>query len=102
MKNKLTPAQYWEWRTTIAELEIKKEKLEREKLSLQLMNRDTELLAVRTQLFLRTRMESAANAVKDAQTEYDRFKGVLEKSVGQSLNNKLIDEITYEIKEVPK
>jgi hypothetical protein len=102
VKNKLTPAQYWEWRTTISELDVKKEKLESTKLQLQLLQKESELSAVKIQLFLKTRMELASNAVKDAQTEYDRFKGVLEKCVGQTLSNKIIDEITFEIKEVPK
>jgi hypothetical protein len=101
-KNSLTPAQYWEWRTTIAEREIALQKLNVTQLEYKVLMRDAENLSIRTQLFLRTRMEAAKGAFEQARAEYERFKGVLENDLGQSLNNKVIDDITFEVKELPE
>jgi hypothetical protein len=101
VRNNLTAAEYWEWRTTIADLEIAKEKLLKTSLEYKLLQRDAEILHVRQQLFLSKNVETAKGVHKNAQTEYERFKAYLEKELGQTLSNKLIDEITYEVRDLP-
>lgn len=101
IKSALSPVEYWEWRTTISDLETEKQKLLKAELEYKLLQRDAEIHAIRQQLFLRTRMDAAKQGFLKAQAEYERFKGVLEKSLGQSLNNKIIDDITFEVREVP-
>lgn len=101
IRTALSPVEYWEWRTTIQELETEKQKLLNTELQYKLLQKEAELLTVRQQLFQRTRMDAAKSAVQAAYSEYERFKGVLEKSLGQSLSNKIIDDITFEIREVP-
>jgi hypothetical protein len=101
IRTALSPAEYWEWRTTIQELETHKQKLLNTELQLKLLQKESEIHAVRQQLFQRTRMDAAKNALQQAHSEYERFKGVLEKSLGQSLSNKVIDDITFEIRNVP-
>lgn len=101
LRNKLTPAEYWEWRTTIADLEIAKEKMSKLVLELKLLQKEAEILNARQQLFQLTKLAAARENVKYAQHEYDRFKGELEKVVG-SLNDKMIDEFTFEIKDLPE
>lgn len=101
MKTHLSPAQYWEWRTTIAEMEIAKEKHKTAHAEFKLLQKEAENLSIRTQLFIRTRMEAAKAEVQTTSTEYARFKEVLEKDLGQSLNKKLIDDVTFEIRELP-
>lgn len=101
MKTHLSPAQYWEWRTTIAEMEIAKEKHKTAQAEFKLLQKEAENLSVRTQLFLRSRMEATKTEVQNASAEYVRFKEVLEKDLGQSLNKKLIDDVTFEIRELP-
>jgi hypothetical protein len=101
IRTALSPAEYWEWRTTIAELEVRKQKLLCSELQHKVMTKEAETHVVRQQLFLRTRMEAAKTALLEAQSEYERYKGVLEKSLGQSLSNKVIDDITFEIREMP-
>lgn len=98
----LSPAQYWEWRTTITELDLAKEKLAKTELEYKLLMKDAEIHAIRQQLFLKTRMDSAKTALGQAQDEYERFKCVLEKSLSLSLNNKVIDDITFEIRDLPE
>lgn len=101
MRNALTAAEYWEWRTTIGELDIEKQKLANAHLEFKILQRDAEIHAVRQQLFLRTRMDAAKQSLEKAKAEYERFKGVLEESLGQSLNNKVIDDITFEVSDAP-
>lgn len=101
MKNNLTPAEYWEWRTTIGDLSLAKEKFRTTQLEAKLLQKEAETLHIRTQLFLCTRLESAKAEVAKTLAEYERFKGALEESLGQSLNNKLIDDVTFEIRELP-
>lgn len=101
VKTALSPGEYWEWRTTISDLEVAKQKLLNTEISLKLMQKESEIHAVRQQLFQRTRMDAAKTALQEAHSEYERFKGVLEKSLGQSLNNKVIDDITFEVRDVP-
>jgi len=101
VRTALSPAEYWEWRTTIADMEIAKQKLANMELTYKLLQKESEIHAVRQQLFLRTRMEAARDALKSAHSEYERYKGVLEKSLGQSLNKKIIDDITFEVRDLP-
>lgn len=100
-EKKLTAAQYWEWRTTISEMETAKEKFQNARLSLNLLQKEAEMVGVRTQLFLRTRMEASKGELEKAQAEYERFKKVLEDSLGMSLKNTVIDDITFEVKDLP-
>lgn len=102
VKNALLPHEYWEWRCTMAELDTAKEKLLKTELEFKLLQREAEIHAVRQQLFLRTRMEAAKAEYQKCTAEYERFKGVLEKSLNQSLNNKIIDDVTFEIRDLPE
>lgn len=101
MKSHLSPAQYWEWRTTISEAEIAKEKFKSTQLEYKLLQKEAENLSIRTQLFLRIRMEAVKAEVGKTAAEYERFKKVLEEDLGQSLNNKLIDDVSFEIRDLP-
>jgi hypothetical protein len=97
----LSPAEYWEWRTTISDMDLAKFRLAKTELEYKLLLKDSELMVARQQLFLKTRMDAARDGVTNAKAEYDRFKGDLEKSLGQSLSGKIIDDVTFEIKDLP-
>lgn len=98
----LSAAQYWEWRTTIAELDSAKHKLIRCELEHKFLGKEAEMLLLRAQLFSKTQFELARNTVHAAHAEYERFKKVLEESVGISLSGKVIDDVTFEIKTLPE
>lgn len=100
-KPKLTWAQYWEWRTTIAEMNTAKSQVETSEAQFQLLCKDAEMMRVRAELFARVSIDGAKSVYDEAQKEYVRFKKVLEDSLGTSLNGKLIDETTLEIKDLP-
>lgn len=96
---KLRPELYWEWRCTIEELErakLKEKSVHQEK---EIKHRDMEILKLRTALF-RTEVSSARQGVIKAQDEYKRMKEKIEKEIGMSLNNCVIDDISYEVKKI--
>lgn len=101
IRTNLTAAEYWEWRTTISDMEVAKQKLDKTELEYKLLQKDAELHAVRLQLFLKTRKDAARNDFKQAFSEYDRLKKALEESLGQSLSGKVIDDITFEVRRLP-
>jgi hypothetical protein len=97
----LTAAQYWEWRTTISEMNVAQEKFKTSQLEVKLLQKEAENLAVRTQLLISSRVRDAKEAFEASRVEYERFKKFLEEATGTSLNNKVIDDITFEIKDIP-
>jgi hypothetical protein len=99
-RNSLTPSEYWEWRTTISELEASRAKLKSCELELKLLEKDVELLATKAQLFKKTRLSSSQFLVENCNTEYEKFKKNLEDKLGVSLSGKIIDDISFEIKEL--
>jgi len=98
--NHLSPVQYWEWRCTISDMHLAKKEQEKAVLELKLLQKEAELHAVRQSLFQNSRMETANQNVKSSVTEYERFKKQLEEAIGQSLSGKLIDDMTFEIKDL--
>lgn len=96
---RLTPEQYWEWRTTIAELEAAKKSHEVMQLQLASAKKDIEILTLKSQVFSQTQLKNYENAVKDAEKEYDAMKYRLEALLSISLNDKLIDAHTFEVKD---
>ena len=93
--------QYWEWRTTIAEMNTAKEAHKNSVLDLKLMQKEAEIMSIRSQLFLKTTVEAKKEDFETASKEYDRFKKVIEDSIGTSLNGKMIDDVTLEVKDLP-
>lgn len=98
----LTPEDYWKWRVTIEEWKLAQSEREKSELRLKLMAKETEVMTLQTQIYSRTHFEAAKLKVDSAKEEYDKFKKILEEKLGISLSDKMIDEFTYEVKEVPK
>jgi multidrug resistance efflux pump len=101
VRNNLKPEEYWEWRAIIKDMEIAKQKLLNNQIQLKLLQKESELLTARIQLFGTGNVKSAEVALEQAKLDYDKYKSLLEEKVNQSLNNKAIDDITFEIKELP-
>lgn len=99
---RLTPEQYWEWRTTIAELDIAKKALEIANLQLSATAKDIEILSVKAQVFKSDVISSKKREVSDAELEYLNTKKRIEGLLGISLNGKLIDAATFEVKDAPQ
>lgn len=97
-KPKLNREDYWEWRTTIAEFNDAKSKLELNEARLKLLQKDVELSMVKQQLHAATLVRSSRESADSAKAEYHRFKKVLEEKLGRSLDNCVIDDVTFEVK----
>lgn len=100
-KKRLTSAQYWEWRCSIEELKssdlnFKRVMLERELKELNIELRKKELILFKEVII------NASNEKEKIKKDYEVYKQNLEKEIGCSLSNKIIDDITYEIKDVDK
>lgn len=96
---KLTPAEYWEWRTSISEMSCAKESKVVTELKWELMNRDLEIARLKSAMF-RATVEGARGRADIAKQEYENMKKRLEDRLGISLNGKSIDDITYEIRDL--
>ncbi|MEO5348882.1 MAG: hypothetical protein H7836_04475 [Magnetococcus sp. YQC-3] len=98
---KLTAAEYWEWRTTIAEMQKGDVKLQHVNAEAQVLRKEAEIVGMRYQLFQKVQVQNAKDQSKLLKEEYDSMKKRLEDRLGFSLNNKMIDEITFEVKDLP-
>lgn len=97
-KDKLTAAQYWEWRNSITTLWLKQKELAIADYKLSLLLKDIQLLDLTAKLHKASVVKIANDELGQAQSDYNIIKERLEKYLGQSLNGKVIDDITYEIK----
>jgi hypothetical protein len=98
---KLTAAQYWEWRNTCTELWLSNNKVKLEETQAQVLKKDVEIANMRLALHL-AKVQSAKEDALNASENYRKIKDVLEGHLGTSLNDKVIDDVTYEVKEAPK
>jgi hypothetical protein len=98
---KLTAAQYWEWRNVCTELWLANTKLKCEEIQTQVFKKDVEIANMRVALHL-AKVQSAKEESLLASESYRKIKEVLEGHLGVSLNGKVIDDVTYEVKEGPK
>lgn len=102
LKTHLTGAQYWEWRTTITEMQLAEEKKKNCLLMLKLLSKDTEIMAKQGQIYQLTSVKDAEANHSESKAEYERTKERIEKALGYSLNGKVIDDVTFEIRDLPK
>jgi len=89
-KTALTAAQYWEWRTTIEEMKTANLILENQILKFEGVKREWV-----------SKINSAKEKVNAAEVEYKRIMDLLEKDLGTSLKNKIIDDINFGISDIP-
>lgn len=96
----LTPSEYWEWRTTIAEMNAAKAKQELNEARLKILQKDVELMQGQVLLHAATHLRVAREENDGAKSEYFRFKKQLEERLGVTLENKAIDDLTFEIRDL--
>ena len=96
----LTAAEYWEWRCAISDMSIAKKELEIGQMRYNEFKKDIELLSLRAKVYELTQMETLKANAKQASEAYEENKKMLETVHNTSLSGKIIDEVTYEIKEL--
>jgi len=89
-KNQLTPVEYWEWRTTIAEWNKGKEELKNRLLLQTSMEKDIEIARLKTALFKHD-TENFKAEVGLLEKEYKSFKVKLEERLEASLDGCVIN-----------
>lgn len=92
LMGKLEDGEYWEWRTTLEEIDHSKTKSEVARLQLKI--KEFEML------LLRKHLAELANNTKLCLSEYDKLKADLEKKYDLSLENVVIDQFNFEIREL--
>lgn len=98
---KLTPGQYWEWRARHLmviqkEADLKVASLEKNRSELQ-----QELERMRALLFS-TRMNEIKGKLEISRKEFQAVREKIEQELGVTLADKMINETTFELLEVPK
>jgi len=94
-----TGEEYWRWRNSITEMWLDEQKVKVAELTMKLMQKEAELHSVKAQIFFHTEVEKRRSALCATRTEYDKLKSVLESKIGESLNGKVIDDFTYEVRD---
>lgn len=98
-RSSLTAEEYWKWRLTIEEMQHAEAKLHNIKLTAQVMERDAEIKKLQRQVF-GDKIKIFEEKLADAKKEYESQKEALEKGLGFSLNNCVIDDHTFEVKKL--
>lgn len=94
---KIKADQYWEWRTTVEEMDHSETKLKLIRMTHALMEKEIENQRLKSAMYkaqIKTQEEQHALAKKN----YQELKLRIEKKIGQSLNNCVIDDVTFEVK----
>lgn len=97
----MTPAQFWEWRESVEELMHSKTKAELMVCKHRLMEKTIEVEALRTSIFKQT-VKAHQDASLEAGKRYDTLRAKLETDLGFTLTDKVIDELTFEVRNAPK
>lgn len=96
---KLNPAQYWEWRTTIEEMNHAKTKMELAKLEIKICDRESAI--VDRERKLKAKKYEKMNEIHDKMNnDYMKFTGRLETELDISMKNTVIEPHTYEVRKL--
>lgn len=99
---RLTPAEYWEWRCTISDMQKAETKVQLAVSESQVLRKDADLMTMKWQLHQKQQVQNSKDALQESKKEYDNMKKRLEDRLGLSLNGKMIDEYSYEVRDIPK
>lgn len=99
---KLTGEEYWEWMSKIEKMGRKKSELVTAESESKMLQMEYQNKALQIALHNKTRLESAKAAVETALGEYKALKERIEGRLGFKLDAKAIDEVTFEVKDLPK
>lgn len=98
MRNKLTAAEYWEYRLSAEEIGHAETQLQLKHKTFALMDKDIEIQRLKLGLY-RSVINIASEGVSQKKKDYEIFKEELEKKLGQSISGKIITE-DFKIEEI--
>lgn len=97
---KLTPAEYWHWRTCIAEMQLAESNYKNADLRHGQMLRDIEISRLHALMFQKVNMNQLDEQHTLCKREYEKCKSNLEESLGVSLNGCVIDDVDFSVKKL--
>lgn len=92
MLGRMTAEQYWEWRTTAAELRCAGMEKDLAKAQSQLLFKDADIMKLKASIHARSVVMNAEAKHAAAKSEYDSFRSKLEGQLGFSIDGKIVDE----------
>ena len=100
--SKLTPEEYWEWMSSINLMGKRKAEIGQAEAESKAIGLEVQLKTLELKLHSKTRLEGVRNGLQDSIKGYEEIKSRIENRLGFSLNNKIIDEVTLEVKSAPE
>ena len=100
VRNALKPVEYWKWKSAILEMQLAKAQLELKENEVKIMAKDIEIAQLKSKVFSGVVVAARQKTADEATNDYFTLKKTLEAAIGQSLDNKVIDELTFEIKDL--
>jgi len=97
----LSEGQYYKWRLTIEELDHAKTLQSKASLEFKIKQLEYENASLRVRVSTDL-LRNGKEGVSIAEKEYQRVKAEIEGALAISLNDKMIDPYTYQVKDVPK
>lgn len=94
----LKPEQYWKWRHCIEIMNHNNTKVKLGQLMMSFMDKDVEIQKLKLELYKLNRFKVLEEQAEDSKKEYEALKKEIEQEIGQSLNNCVIDDNTFEVK----
>lgn len=102
IKKSLTGEEYWKWLYYISEMKKAEMNIKVAGLEAQVLKKDTDLSVMKLQIHQLKNIKNAQLKLDDAKKDYQDFKTQIETRLGISLNNKMVDEFTYEVLDIPE
>ena len=97
---KLSGEQFYMWRFKLSEMQLAEEKHKNDIKLLEMMNKDAEIVKLRTALFRLGTVENSKDKHSLAKKEYEAILDHLKEQLGFELKDCVVDEITFEVKKV--
>lgn len=97
---RLQPHEYWEWRCAIADMGTARKEKDLTEAQLIALRKDIEIASLKARLFELVQVETAKTKLENSTNAYNENKKKLEMVHQTNLSGKMIDEVTYEIKEL--
>jgi 5'-3' exonuclease len=97
---RLKADEFWQWKYLISEMFKAKKEKELAESQLIALKKDIEIANIKAKLFELSQIETAKDKIETSTKAYSDYKNDLEKVHKISLSGKIIDEVTYEIKEL--
>jgi len=99
---KITQLEYWEWMSSIHRMARKRLEVVQAESEVKILQMEAALKQAQSTIAMKTKVVQSKDEAEEAKKDYLQVKEKIEKRLGITLNDKMIDEVTLEVKEVPK